>query len=107
MKLKRNEGDGTVGKYIVINVSKISGKPPTNAQELAAAILANPECVVIGEKGSKDEFFVMMLKDQFADKGLVGYATAAHLAGEMEYADEIHELAERSGPASPYCKRPD
>lgn len=44
MKLDRNINPSGKGKYTVINMRKIPSFPQ-NAQELAAAILANPECV--------------------------------------------------------------
>lgn len=72
MKLDRNINPSGKGKYALINLRKIPGAPRT-AEELAASILANPECVEFGMVGSPDEFWVIKLKDRYA-----GRALAAH-----------------------------
>jgi hypothetical protein len=51
-------------------------------------------------------FFVMRLKDRYAGAGLDGYANAASL-DDLEYAEEVQEMARRAGPYHPACKRPD
>lgn len=106
MDLDRNLNKDGKGKYALINLRKIPTNPQT-PQELAAAILANPECVEFGCVGEQDEFFVMKLKDMYAEGGLRGYATDAHVDGNHEYADKIDELANRAGTNSPFFKRPD
>lgn len=104
MKLDRNSAGGQ-GKYALVNLRKISGQP-TTAQELAAAILANPECVEFGAVGSREEFWVIKLKDINADAGLYAYAGKA-IERDPEYAAEVAALARRAGPNSPFCKVPD
>lgn len=52
------------------------------------------------------EFFVMRLKDQFAAGGLAGYAASAANSDD-EYAREVWDLSQRSGPHHPNCKKPD
>ena len=106
MNLDRNIHPNGKGKYALINLRKIPGDPRT-AEELAAAILANPECVEFGEVGGPDEFFVLKLKDLFADSGLLGYSHRARIEGETEYAQQVFGLARRSGRLNPWCKRPD
>lgn len=103
MKLDRN-GAGGKGKYALVNLRKIPGNP-TTAQELAAAILANPECVEFGAVGSPGEFWVTKLKDINAAAGLYGYAGKA-VERDPEYAAEVAALARRAGPNSPFCKEP-
>lgn len=105
MKLDRNSKPSGNGKYAVINLRKIPGDPST-PQELAAAILANPECVEFGPVGSPEEFFVLKLKDKNAEAALQGYASKA-LDNDAEYAAEVAALSCRAGPHSPHCKTPD
>lgn len=108
MKLDRNINQSGKGKYALINLRKIPSDPRT-PEDLAAAILANPECVEFGMVGSPDEFWVIKLKDRYANRALVGYAKAIDLdaEGDQEYALEVSQLANRSGLAHPNCKRPD
>lgn len=105
MKLDRNKNPSGKGKYALINLRKIPGDPRT-PQELAAAILANPECVEFGEARGPDEFWPIKLKDKNADAALYAYAGKA-LATDPEYAAEVVELARRAGANSPYCQAPD
>lgn len=105
MQLDRNLNPSGKGKYALIGLRKIPGDPRT-PQELAAAILANPECVEFGEAGGPNEFFVIKLKDENADAGLYGYAGKA-IRKDPEYAGEVAEMAARSGHNSPFCKAPD
>ena len=108
MKLDRNANADGKGKYAIINLRLIIGNPQT-PQELAAAILVNPESVEFGRVGSPDEFWVIKLKDRYAGPALERYAESVlrDKYGDREYADEILELANRSGQAHPLCKRPD
>lgn len=108
MKLDRNINESGKGKYALINLRKIPSDPRT-AEELAAAIIANPECVEFGMVGSPDEFWVIKLKDRYASRALIGYAKAVDLdpEGDEEYGCEVERLANRSGLAHPLCKRPD
>jgi len=105
MKLDRNEDASGIGKYILINTRKFK-KMPITAQELAAAILADPHCVEFGEVGSRNEFFAIKLKDIHATPALTSYAMSARLK-DPEYGAEVLALTERSGTKSRYCKFPD
>ena len=105
MKLVRNTTPGGTGKYAVIKLHQLPSNPST-VEELAAAILANPEAVVFGGVGKPDEFFVMMLKDRHAGPALLAYASNA-MRADPEYAVDVAELASRAGFNSPYCKAPD
>lgn len=104
MKLDRNINPTGKGKYAVINMRKIDGDPRT-PQELAAAILANPESVEWGATGSEDEFFLIKLKDRHAVAALSAYSESAAV-DDVEYADQVRELA-NAALASPFRKRPD
>lgn len=105
MKLDRNLNENGKGKYALINLRKIAGNPQT-PQELAAEILANPQCVEFGLVGSQDEFWVIKLKDKYAYASLHAYASAA-AQDDPEYADQVSDLANRAGKNSPFCKTPD
>lgn len=105
MKRDRNINKSGKGKYAVINMRKIPGDPRT-PQELAAAILAHPECVEWGCIGAEDEFWLTKLKDKYAEPSLRAYAMAAQ-DDDPEYANQVLELANRAGRFSPFCKSPD
>lgn len=105
MKLDRNINPSGKGKYALNKMRKISGDPRT-AQELAAAILANPECVEFGMVGTEGEFWVTKLKDRHAQPSLLAYAGSA-LTEDAEYAREVAAMAARSGVSNPFCKSPD
>lgn len=110
MSLDLNNSENGNGKYAVINLRKLPTSPNT-PEELAAAILANPECVEFGRPGDPDEFFVIKLKDQYADKALEAYANEVFYESESteetEYAQRVTNLAMRSGIRHPLCKKPD
>ena len=105
MQLDRNLNPDGKGKYALINLRKIEGCPRTPL-ELAAAILAHPDCVEWGCVGAPDEFWLIKLKDRFAQGALRAYADEAQ-ESDPEYAQAVLELAQRSGPDSPFCKTPD
>lgn len=111
MKLDRNiRPDGT-GKYALLNLRR--------------------NRIEWGNVGHDDEFFVIKLKDKFAQAALRGYVdevdrnlqrlkkqgfeAAGHAQNMImkevreleEWREEISVLAERSGPDHPGCKRPD
>jgi hypothetical protein len=108
MKLDRNINPSGKGKYAVINLRKIP-TTPTTPQELATAILANPESVEFGAMGSPDEFWLIKLKDRYATPALMGYAMGIAFddEGDPEYQAEVIEMGKRSGTMHPLCKRPD
>lgn len=108
MRLDRNINPSGKGKYALINLRKITTNP-TTAEDLAAAILANPESVEFGTVGTPDEFWLIKLKDQYAANALFGYAAAIAVdrEGNAQYRAEVMEMAHRSGPLHPLCKRPD
>ncbi len=56
--------------------------------------------------GGENEFFVIMVKDRHAQAALMAYACSASET-DMEFASDVFELAQRAGPASPFCKDPD
>lgn len=88
MKLDRNLNPNGQGKYELRNLR--TGEVVT-------------DCGV----GEEHEFFVIMVKDINAPGGLFGYASAADVNGDEEFAEEVREMARRSGHHSPFCKVPD
>ena len=106
MDLIRNTNHAGNGKYTVINMRKLEGNPQT-AEELAAAILKNPEAVEFGRSGDPEEFFVIKLKDKHSSAALEAYADEAFHDDELEYSRQVRLLADRSGKNHPHCKKPD
>lgn len=86
MRLERNISRDSKGKFAVINLRK--------------------NTVEWGEPNTREEFFVIKLKDKYARVALEAYAAAAKF-DDPEYAKDVAELAARSGDKNPFCKRPD
>jgi hypothetical protein len=59
-----------------------------------------------GLPGTENEFFVLKLKDKYAQAALNAYVEAVG-DDDPEYAAEVKELADRAGEDSPWCKEPD
>ena len=90
MRLKRNTTEDGKCKYALIEREK-------------------GDRVEYGIPKTEDEFFVIKLKDKYARAALIGYLEALTSQPEYddEYARDIAELAQRSGPLNPWCKEPD
>lgn len=113
MKLDRNINANKLGKYALLRLRKLEEYIAQEtfgelAPEIAAAIKTLETAGILdwGLEGTEGEFFVCRLKDKYALDALTAYATAAY-GDDIEYAAEISEMALRSGPRSPWCKRPD
>jgi len=117
MKLDRNETENTdrwpgSGKYALILLRKVDdcrqGTFAALPEEIAKAflLLEREGLLDMGYAGSPSEFFVMRLKDKYAKAALEAYADAANV-DDPEWAQEVQDLAQRSGPNHPHCKRPD
>jgi len=59
-----------------------------------------------GLPGTEDEFFVLKLKDVHSKAALLAYAESIN-SEDPEFAEEVRDLASRSGTDSPWCKSPD
>lgn len=105
MKLDRNYG---TGKYAIVKMRVLHALPPTIRKEADVALLYLASLGLIESPApkSEEEFFVIRLRDQYAAVALDAYATAA-ATYDPEYAGEVQTLADRAGPRSPFCKRPD
>ena len=86
MLLDRNINKDGKGKYLLLNQRK---------QEVEESC-----------KGQENEFFVIKLKDKYAEEALLAYANAAE-KDDPEWANEVREMASRAGKNSPWCKAPD
>lgn len=114
MKLDRNINDDGLGKYAIINLRKLDElcghagifERWTPAVAQALKTLEEVGALEWGRPGTPDEFFLIKLKDQYAEAGLTGYANEA-AKDDAEYAGEVREMASRAGPHSPFCKKPD
>ena len=114
MKLDRNiDGNEGRGKYALLKIRQLAlcERPEAFAgygDEINQALETLEDAGILdwGSAGTEAEFFVIRLKDEYARPALLAYGAAAR-ADDPEYADEIDEMAMRSGPFSPWCKRPD
>ena len=120
MKLDRNiNGDGR-GKYGLVKVRRLieivgpilGSNNAKNMDEVArmkireAVQLLVEEGVISWGNTPETEFFAILLKDKNARAALNAYAAMAS-RDDVEYATEVFQLANRSGPAHPLCKKPD
>lgn len=101
MKLDRNtEGRG---KYALV---RLRGLSDDVIKAKVVDELVSGHVVEFGSAGDENEFFVVKLKDVCAQAALLAYAGKA-AEFDVEYANEVLDLARRAGPDSPWCKRPD
>jgi hypothetical protein len=116
MKLDRNINSNKRGKYALLKLRRLSqieawdgGEGEVADRQAvidAIALLERAGVLDWGYAGTEGEFMLIRLKDTYAQPALRAYAIAAY-NDDREYATEIKEMAERSGPASPWCKTPD
>lgn len=106
MRLDRNVTQD--GKYAVVHLRTLITLGPRDRDEAdkALAFLVAAGVLKYGPAGDKDEFFVLKLRDRFAQAALFAYAFAVAII-DPEYGKDVRELAMRAGPSSPYCKLPD
>lgn len=116
MKLDQNMpnasrwGKVKLGKYVLINVRKVNELRAMSIEDdgIGAALdkLKEAGVLELGGEGNIDEFFVIKLRDSSARAALDAYA-ANVAAFDPELAEDVKELAQRSGIYSPFCKEPD
>lgn len=114
--IPRTLGDDTVipdgsGKYALIHIRKLRNwlsidVPMANKQIIDAIQTLEEAGILYWGLTPETEFFAIKLKDRHAQPALYAYADSAILEDE-EYGREICDMADRSGPAHPYCKLPD
>lgn len=120
MRLDRNvNGDGR-GKYGLVNNRRLQeiigpigdsrnawNMDEVNRMKVREAIkLLTEEGVIDWGRTPQTEFFLIRLKDCYAEHALTAYALAAR-KDDSEYARDVANLAQRSGRRNPHCKRPD
>lgn len=110
MKLERNtDNELGAGKYALVLTNELLNDPEKLANpQIRGALMTLEQAGLIeyGPRGSREEFFVLKLKDYFAGNVLLAYAAAVE-DHDREYAQEIRILAGRAGPGHPNCKIPD
>lgn len=114
MKMDRNLNADGLGKYAVINLRRLNatngniGAFERWSPEVAQALktLEDVGALEWGTVGTRDEFFLIKLKDKHAQAALLGYAASAE-EDDFEWAEEVAEMARRSGRANQWCKSPD
>ncbi len=97
MKLDRNENDGGMGKYALINLRRLRALGQVHRQPAIEALEVLEQLGIIdrGARGATDEFFVVKLKDKYAPAALHAYANAAW-DEDHEFATEVTALAVRA-----------
>lgn len=109
MKLDRNiVGKGGRGKYALVLMRNY---PKPDAPELAEVqhalrCLERNGMMDYGEAHGPSEFFLVRLKDRFAQPALQAYADEARMV-DPEWAHQVDELTTRAGTANRHCKTPD
>lgn len=116
MKLDRNLNANKRGKYALLKLRRLSeieawdggdGEVADRQSVIdAIALLERAGILDWGFAGTEAEFMLIRLKDKYAADALKAYAAAAH-EDDPEYAAGIHDMAERAGRNSPWCKNPD
>lgn len=119
MKLDRNVNGSGEAKYALLKIRKLreilnsrveaeSNPPPSMTIRRALETLQKFGILDWGDT-PESEFFVIRLKDRYANRTLFAYSNAVSgdKSGDLEYAQEVLDLGKRSGIYSPYCRRPD
>ncbi len=111
MRLDRNVNDR--GKYALIKNRVLAtfvepgpfGGGLVGPVADAIAVLEKAGVLDWGDK-PETEFFVIRLKDRYANPALAAYAMGAY-PEDPQYGQEVAEMAKRSGLYHPNCKKPD
>lgn len=98
MKLDRNINQDGSGKYALIlmrHLRDVQQNSPDDLLKLIDNALDLLERNGIIDYGSKPDtdFFVIRLKDRYAFGALASYAKTALINGDIEYGNEVMELA--------------
>lgn len=114
MQLDRNlPGNDGRGKYAllklrVLQTCKQDGAFAGLTPEIAKAIKVLEENGILdwGDADTESEFFVVRLKDRYAQDALRAYAQAAR-SDDPEWAEEVDRLSDKAGEANRWCQFPD
>lgn len=116
MKLDRNINKDGKGKYALIQLRKVDAGSEAEGLLLRLHELG---CLEWGCVGKPDEFFVIKLRDKYAQEGLSAYSAAvakdaSKYANDedksrsiMQWAIQVQSLCQRAGILSEFCKDPD
>jgi hypothetical protein len=102
MRLDRNEGVTGKGKYALVLLRNV--KEGSEAYGLIQR-LHELGCLDEGIRHSDSEFFVIRLKDKYAEPALNAYALAAQ-SDDVEFAKDVAAMATRAK-HHPSKKQPD
>lgn len=97
---------GEVGKYSLVNNQKLYSHED-EAVRAAMGVLVRAGLIEFGGFGSKDEFFVLKLKDIHSKPALEAYADSVLSVNRLGYASDVISMADRAGSSSLFCKEPD
>jgi len=116
MRLIRNITEDGTCKYGLIRLDKIrEAGLMEELQRVLGEYMHEPtgnkgvalnDFVEFGLPNTEEEFFVVKLKDINSHDTLMEYASRAKLQ-DIDFAEDIQELAQRAGPFSPWAKVPD
>ena len=108
MRLKRNTTQSGSCKYALLRLDLMEQElgQEVNMDAIKAKLGGLARFLEFGLPETEEEFFVLKLKDVNAHHTLVEYASRAMLQ-DVDYAEDIQELAQRAGPFSPWTKIPD
>ena len=115
MKLDRNINADGRGKYALVKLRRVTevekqfGKADGSAGAAVWNALGVLQSYGIIDWGDQEapEFMLIRLKDAYAAGALKAYALAAIDDEQVEYGNEVMEMAKRSGANHPNCKKPD
>lgn len=109
MKLDRNITNPRRGKYALIKLRDTTVTPMDKTRAVGdnLMLVIDPTAVDFGDTEDSD-FFVIRLKDKYAEQALMAYALAALADNpdDPEYGQEIAELA-RLAASHPNKRKPD
>lgn len=99
------------GKYAILRLRKLNELLQAGGHDAEILVASASNLKQLGvlddsPAHSPGEYFVLRLRDRYAQAALIAYANAAWI-DDPEYARDIWALTQRAGPASPYCKAPD
>lgn len=116
MKMDRNiKENGGKGKYALVRLRDV--KDGSEAMKLLHR-LAELGHLDWGYVGEEDEFFVIKLRDKYADAAIRAYSDAVvkdackepdeeKSRDLFQWAIQVQKLNDRAGSLSPFCKQPD
>lgn len=115
MRLDRNENESGKGKYALVRLRGIEAGSEAHSLLKRLYELGHLDWGIVGQP---DEFFVIKLRDKYADKAITAYADAVmddaprQIDAEkykslVHYALDIQRLSGRAGLLSEFCKDPD